>query len=244
VEYFPPLPDYRFSVLQLSVVDESHDVEAIAKAMELEARTWLDRYPVPLMVTSFTLDESVLPLSPVRPIDHLIACLDDDSKAVLSWKLVADAELPAVALDRGFLKRIFSNVPFKTEREMREAADKQFAALRVGWWLVFFWALVVALIVAVLEWWSDLLGLVVLIYAFVKATIQALRLTGHLPKSNRDREKEAEESKMRHHHYHCERNPEAFELLKLENFRREAIEKTKSEAAALKAKQPLSSTDG
>jgi hypothetical protein len=89
-----------------------------------------------------------------------------------------------------------------------------------------------------------LLGLVVLIYAFVKATTQALRLTGRLPRSKREREKETKESKMRHYAYHCERNPEAFERLKLENFEREAIEKTKAEAAALKLKQSPKSTDG
>lgn len=152
--------------------------------------------------------------------------------------------MPTVALDRNLLKQIFSDVPYKTGQEIREAADKHFAALRMGWWLVFVWAVVVPLCVAVLEWWSDLLGLAVLIYAFVKAAIQALRLTGHIPRSKREREKEAEESKMRHYAYHCERNPEAFERLKLENFEREAIEKTKAQAAILKAKQLSNSTDG
>lgn len=236
VEYFPPLPNYRFSVLQLSVL-EPHDVDTIVTAMETEARNWVRRYPVPLMATAFTLDGSVLPLSSASPIDHLIAWLDtNESREVLRWELVADAELPAVALDRDFLRRIFSDVPFRTGREMRETGAKSFAALRVGWWMVFLWAVVVPLGVAVLEWWSDLLGFVVLSYALIKAAIQALRLTGHLPKSKRERKKEAEDLKMRHHHYHCERNPEAFEQLKLENFRREDIEKTKSEAAALKVR--------
>ena len=69
----------------------------------------------------------------------------------------------------------------------------------------------VPLSVAVLEWWSELLGLVVLGYAFVKAATQALHL------------------------YHCTRNPEAFERLKAENFRHQKIERIKAEALALKA---------
>ena len=89
-----------------------------------------------------------------------------------------------------------------------------------------------------------MLGLVVLIYAFVKAAIQALRLSGHIPQSRRERDREEKESKIRHYAYHCERNPEAFQRLKIENFEREAVEKTKAEAAALKAKQPARSTDG
>ncbi len=243
VEYFPPHPDFRFSVLQLSVV-ESHDANAVANAMEYEARDWLRRYPVPVMVTAFSLEGDVFPLQSARPTDHLIAFSDPtQSKEVLRWELVADAELPAVALDRTFLKRIFANVPSKTGREIQAEAQKHITTLKVGWWIVFLWAVVVPLGVAVLEWWSDLLGLVVLAYAFFKAAVEALRLTGHLPKSERERQKEAEDLKMRHYYYHCERNPESFERLKADNFRREEIERTKSQAAALKTQQHPS-TDG
>ncbi len=42
---------------------------------------------------------------------------------------------------------------------------------------------------------------------------------------------------MRHYYYHCERNPEAFERLKIENFRQEEISRTKSQAAMVKAKR-------
>lgn len=244
VEYFPPLPGNRFSILQLSIL-ESRDVSEIAAAMELEAIAWVSRFPVPLMATAFNLDGSVLALSNLRPVDHLLAWPETTTaKTILRWEIVKDEELPAVALDRNYLMQIFSGISYKTGQEIRAAADKQLAALRVGWWLVFVWAVVVPLMVAVLEWWSDLLGLVVLIYAFVKAAIQVLRLTGHLPRSRREREKEAAELKMRHYAYHCERNPDAFERLKLENFEREAIEKTKAEAAAIKAEQSPRSTDG
>jgi hypothetical protein len=244
VEYFPPLSGYRFSVLQLSIL-EPRAVGEIATAMELEASAWINRYHVPLMATAFSLEGSVLSLSNARPIDHLLAWPETKTaETVLRWELVKDDDLPAVALDRNYLKQIFFDIPYKTGREIRAAADKHFSALRIGWWIVFMWAVVVPLMVAILEWWSDLLGLVVLTYAFVKAGVQALRLTGHLPQSKRERDREAEESKMRHYAYHCERNPEAFERIKFENFEREAIEKTRVEAAALKAKQPARSTDG
>ena len=81
-------------------------------------------------------------------------------------------------------------------------------------------------------------------YAFAKAAIEALRLTGRLPRSARQRESETEDLRMRHHHYYCERNPEVFERLKAENFRREEIERTKAEALALMAKARNERTDG
>ncbi len=244
VEYSPPMANYRFSLLQLSVVEE-RDAQAVASVMESEAKEWLRRYPVPVMATAFSADGSVFSLKGVRPIDNLIAWLDTEkSQLVLRWELVKDDVLPDTALNREFLQEIFANVPSKTGAEIQEEVAKDLAVRKVGWWLVFVWAAVVPLGVAVLEWWSDLLGLVVLGYAFVKAAIQALRLTGRLPKSARQREKEAEDLKMRHHHYHCERNPEAFERLKAENFRREEIARTKAEALALKAQARNGPCDG
>jgi hypothetical protein len=235
VEYSPPMANYRFSLLLLSVV-ESRDAQAVATAMESEVGEWLGRYPVPVMAIAFSSDGSVLSLKGVRPIDHLIAWLDPaQSHPVLRWELVENDSLPDVALNQEFLKDIFANVPSKTGRDIQEEVVKHIAAQKVGWWLVFVWAVLVPLGIAVLEWWSDLLGLVVLGYAVAKAAIQALRLTGHLPKSTQQHQKAAEELKVRHHHYHCERNPEAFERLKAENFNREEIERTKVEALALKA---------
>lgn len=244
VEYAPPIANDRFSMLSVCVVEEQES-ETVASAMEQEAREWLSRYPVPVMVTAYSPDGSVLSLKGARPIDHIIAWLDSESsQPILRWKLVKDGLLPDTALDRKLLQKIFADVPSKTGAEIQDQVAKDVAARKVGWWLVFVWAVLVPLGVAILEWWSDLLGLVVLGYAFVKAIILALRLTGHLPKSPRKREKEAEDLRMRHHHYHCERNPEAFERLEVENFRREEIARTKAEALALKSQARNGPIDG
>jgi hypothetical protein len=244
VEYIPPTPNYRFSTLSVCIVEEQ-DVQSVASALEKESREWLSRYPVPLMATAYTADGNVFSLETVCPKNHLFAWLgSESSEPVLRWGLAKDEDLPSIALDRSFLLKTFADVPSKTGAQIQNEVAKFVMARKVGWWLVFVWAVMVPLGVAFLEWWSDLLGVVVLIYAFVKAIIQALRLTGHLPKSAREREKEAEELKMRHHHYHCKRNPEAFERLKAENFRREEIARTQTEASALKAKKCNEPVDG
>ena len=187
------------------------------------------------MVTAFSIEGSVLSLVGVRPINHLMAWVESaELPAVFHWARVENEALPDLALNRERLEEIFADVPSKTGREIHEQVERKAASRKLGWWLVFLWAVVVPLVVAVVEWSSDLLGLLVLGYAFLKAAIGALRLTGHLKKSKRQLEKEAEELKMRHHHYHCERNPAAFERLKVENFQREEIERTKAEALALK----------
>ena len=244
VEYSPPIENYRFGFLQLSIV-EARDKETVALAMESEAKVWLNRYPVPVMVTAFGLDGIVLQINDVRAINHLMAWIvSADLPPLLKWELVANEDLPEIALNRELLREIFATFPFKSGREIQKEMAKQIATRRVGWWLVLVWAVIVPLIVTVVEWSSDLLGLLVLVFAFVKAAIKALRLTGHLPKSKRDEEKEAEQSRMRHHHYHCQRNPEAFERLKAENFKREEIERTKAEALSLKQQAASAQSDG
>ena len=136
--------------------------------METEVRMWLARYPVPLMATAFSADGDVLSLKGVRPIDNLMAwlCLPE-TEPVLRWELVANAELPDIALDREFVEGIFANIPSKTGRDIQEQVAKDDAVRKTGWRLVFVWAVVVPLGVAILEWWSDLLGLVVLGYESV-----------------------------------------------------------------------------
>ena len=69
-------------------------------------------------------------------------------------------------------------LPHETRDEIEEEVRQHERMMRVGWWLVFVWAVLVPVGVAILEWWSDLLGLVVLLYAFFKAGRLALRLTG------------------------------------------------------------------
>ena len=235
VEYTPPMLNYRFSVLQMSII-ELADLETIAITLETEAKDWLSRYPVPLMATVFSIDESVLPLANVRQINHLMAWVDSVNQTpVFKWELVGDENLPDVALDRENLKKVFSTFPSKSGLEINKEIAAQVKSDKIRWWLVFLWAVVVPVLVAVIEWSSDILGLLVLSYAFFKASLEALRLTGKLPKSKRKIQKEKEDAQIRHHHYHCARNPNAFERLKLENFQNDAISRTFAESKAIQA---------
>lgn len=244
VEYHPPLENYRFAIVQLAWV-EHRDASIVAEAMESEARGWLARYPIPVMVTAFSADADIYSLDGVRPSDTLMAWEEyPETKPTLKWAIVSDTELPDIALDRDFVEALFASIPHRTRSNIEEEVERHKKTMRFGWWLVFVWGVVVPAVVALLEWWSDFLGVVVLIYALGKAAIIALRLTGRLPKSAAQRKKEAEELAMQHHHYHCKRNPEAFQRLKAENFRRLEVERTLAEARSLKEKSKSESVDG
>lgn len=234
VEYRPPISGFQFATLQVVVLETTRTAEDIAATMEAELVIWLERYPVPIMVSAFDDTGSVISLKGHRPCSHLIGFIDTKTKNVVrEWGLLTNDELPKDALDVSYLRRIYEGIPFRTKQQLREEALKKAKRLRLGWWIVFAWAVAVPAGVAILEWWSDWLGVVVLIYSLYKAVEKALRLMGKWTKSKAEVQNEAEEARMRHHHYHCERNPEGFEHLKLENFERWAREDIQNEAQAL-----------
>lgn len=234
VEYVPPNEACFFSSIHLVVVEQK-GLANIAEAMEAEAKAWVARYHMPSMVTAFNAEEETYDLTEVRSNKYLLAWFDSN-QTTLKWSLDWPDAISKAQLTPSQLKEIFIDIPFKTGYEINKQARRNLYRLKAGWWVVFIWAVVVPLIVAVLEWWSDLLGYLVLGYAFFKAFMEGLRLAGRIPKSKQQKEKEAEELRMKHHHYHCERNPEAFNKLKAENLGRILKEATNKEALALKAK--------
>jgi hypothetical protein len=235
VEYRPPSTGNQLATLAVVVLQSNRAREDIASTMEAELIIWVERYPIPIMVSAFDDTGGVIPLGGNRQCDHLIGYIDSQTKKVVhEWRLLTNEELPKDALDISYLRNVYAGIPFKTKQQLREQALTKRKQLRLGWWIVFLWAVVVPAASAILEWWSDWLGLVVLTYSLYKAVEKALRLMGKWPKSKAELQKEADEARMRHHHYHCERNPEGFERLKLENFERWAREDIQKEAQTLK----------
>jgi len=239
VEYRPPNPAYRFATLNI-VVPETVGAARVADAMETEMKHWLARYPIPLMVSSFDGNGDLYNLREVRDSSHLIGFIDKANREVrLFWRLLKDKEIPEDALDAAYLREIYSNIPYKTPDDLRRESAEYVRQLRIGWTIVFGWAVVVPAVVAILEWASPpWVAALVLIYSLWKAAVKALKMLGKWKKSPREIEKEEEERRMRHHHYHCERNPEGFLRLKAENFVREERENILDEARKLKPGGP------
>lgn len=238
VEYSPPIPSYRFATLNL-VVPEDSDGTQVARAMEDELTRWLKRYPIPLMVSAFDGKGDLYNLTEVRSCGHLIGYSDGSNQEIRHfWRLLKDSEIPDDALDSSYLKEIYSNIGYKTSDDLQRESKKRVRDLRIGWIIVFIWAVVVPGIVAILEWASPAwVAALVLIYSLWKAVVKALKMLGKVKKSSRELKEEKEERRIRHHHYHCEQNPEGFLRLKLENFKRRQRARIQEEADLLKEKK-------
>jgi hypothetical protein len=235
VVHNPPRPGHeQFAVVQIVVLDGPRSKEEVASAMESELETWTSRYPVPMMVTAFDESDSIVPLEPARPCDHLFGWPSAGQGLERHWRLVENREIPTSALDHNSLRRMYEGVPFRTREQNIASAKASARRMRLGKWIIVGWVVGVPLLIMLLEWWSVWLGTVMLLYAVWKAYEKALKMLGRWPKSKAERDREADELRMRHYHYHCENNPEGFLRLKAENFERWAREDTHAEAARVK----------
>ena len=66
VEYHPPHTGYPFANLSL-VIPGPATPSAVAEAMEAELKGWLQRFPVPLMVSAFDAKGDLYRLEGTRP---------------------------------------------------------------------------------------------------------------------------------------------------------------------------------
>lgn len=235
VEYRPPIHGSPFATLQLTYPNRVA-LSLVAAAMEREGVLWFSRFPLPVMVSAFDEFGDLLNFDGVRPENHVFVLWIDENNAIEKrWNLLGNEELPAEALKLDVLLKIYADVPHKTNKQLRSATKTREKHLRVGWYIVFFWVAVAPAAFLVLEFFGpEWLATLVFVYGLSQAIVNALKLLGRWKKSPSDISKEEEERRMRQHHYHCERNPEGFMRLKLDNFRQEQREVVLREAESLK----------
>lgn len=230
VRYTPATPGSLFASLALTFL-QSQESADIGKLMHEESFTWIQRYAVPLMTSSFNDSDSLIHLEPACDCDHLFAVLENDGVTV-HWKMLEGSEFPKGPLQERYLLDVYRDIPFSTLEERRSKALASANWLRRGIIIVALWGLAVPVTVALFGLANPVLGYVVIACSVSKAIYEATQTLGYVKRSEREIQKDAEALRMRHHHYHCERNPEEFLRLKLENFEREARDETCREAGA------------
>lgn len=235
VEYLPPIPGYKFSAVNLMVLDTKID-RVIASAMEKEALIWLSKYPVPFLLTAFD-ENGVVKVKGSSKDSHITAWRDPTTgEQIVRWGIVPDAELPDIALDRQELKRIYSDFPYTTQEDLRQQTLEQIRANRKIRLVLFAWYIAIPLAWAAIQWASKLLGFLMLLYAIYMAAKKTAQFFGWWAKSDRQKRREAEQLKMQHYRYHCEQNPEGFARLKAENFAREEKQSLMAEVESIRSK--------
>lgn len=233
VEYHPPVSNFKFANLHLVITIEDARETNVVNAMEKELKDWLNQYPIPLFVSTFDNKGDLYNLSKVKNYNHLTGFFDQNGKICLYWELVKDNEIPDIALNKEYVNNLYSNLDYKTTAELDAERQERRRGIKRGSFIFFVWLVIIPMLIAVLEYYSNLLSLVALIYSFYKAIQTGLELRGKWPKSKRKIEKELEERLKDHYYYHCQMNPEGFKRLMRENLERMGKDEIAKEAKSL-----------
>lgn len=227
------MPSFRFAILDLMILGAASN-ECIAEAMEFETCEWTKRYPIPIMVSAFDKKGDLVNLENVRQCSHLMAFIENE-KLSLYWELLKDEVIPDVALKKSHLLATYKNINYTTSGELQRTAARNLVGKKIGWFIVFLWAVIIPVAVTTIEFFSpEWVAVIVFFYSLYQAYVKAMKLLGKTPKTPQELAKEEEERTMRHHHYHCEQNPEAFQKLKFENFEQDSIDRIKKESVEVK----------
>lgn len=242
VEYSPPYAGSPLAILQLSFPGD-YRLSEVSIAMEREALLWAMRFPIPLMVTAFDNLDDPIDLDGERESRDLICFFRQDAdNPELHWGLVGEGVIPKVALNEEYLLQVYEGVERKTSSELRALAISRAQEMRIGWYVIFAWVVILPAVVLVLEFIAPTwIAVLVLLYGLSKALTKALKMMGKIKPSASEQAKNEEDLRMRHHHYHCEKNPEGFLRLKLDNLEKDTREENERTAASLgvKIKNPI-----
>ena len=236
IEYMPPNGNKRFANLNLVFYKNFNHTE-VRSYMESEAQYWIHRYPIPVMVTAFDEKGDEIEFDSSLTYNCLVAWMSSENKLVKKWGLIKDNELPDDALSSDYIRKIYHDIDYKTKQETHEQANEDLKRkskeLKVFRGMIFLWAVVIPGSVALLGWSNPIIGVVVTVYALGKAAWEGGKLLGWIKPSVREQVKKDKERRLHYYFYHCERNPEGFRRLLVENLEQDERENINTEAKNL-----------
>ena len=235
VVYYPADVRKSFASIQVVFPQDDLDTHGVVRAMEQELEEWLKRYPVPVMVSAFNAKGDVISLSDDFDKSYLMGYIDPVTGGIVrKWGLFKDNELPSEHMDSSYLGRVYDGIPFRLQEEVRQKAQREARTTGTVIRLFLFFVVVVPVLIEIISLGLDWLGYVLSGISIFIGIYKAAKALGWLKPSQREKQRAEKDLKMQHYFYHCELNPDGFNRLKIENFEREAIEKTRKEAEALR----------
>lgn len=235
VIYYPADARSSFANIQVVIPYDGFDPPAVARAMEKELEEWLKRYPVPVMVSAFDAKESLISLSDEFGKSHLMGYIDPLKGGIIrKWGLFQNNELPSEQMNSEYLGRVYEGVPFRLQEEVRQKAQSEARITGRVLRLIVLFVVVVPVLIEIISLGVNWLGYVLSAISISIGVYKTAKALGWLKASQREKQEAEKNLKMSHYFYHCERNPEGFNRLKIENFEREAIERTQKEAGAIR----------
>jgi len=203
--------------------------------MERELQSWLSRFRVPVMVSSYDAKDDLIQVAPEFSQSHLAGYVDPQTGQIIQqWGFPKADELPSEQMDAAYLVRVYEGVPFRLQEVIRQNALRENRMLGRGARIALFLMVGVPVLIEMVSLGVTWLGHVLAGISISVGLYKLGKAVGWLRPTQRDKKKAEKDLRMKHYFYHCEQNPEGFNRLKIENLEREAIRRTHEEADALR----------
>jgi hypothetical protein len=234
VSYKPADLGSSIAIVQLTFLRPVVDAEIVKQAMEQELESWLKQFPIPTMVTAFDAKDDVLYVSSNQDESHLIGYVDQQTgKVVKHWRLLGNNELPSEQMEATYSARIYEGLPFHRQEDVRLEAYRNARSTGRAIRFIVFLLVGVPVLIEIVSLGIDWIGYVLSGISISIGLFKLGKAMGWIKPSKREKMKVEKTLKMEHYYYHCEKNPDAFNRLKIENFERESIERTTEEEKAI-----------
>lgn len=234
VTYQPADIRFSFADLQLVFPQDFSDAEAIWPLMETELEHWLKRFPVPVMVTAWDVKEEAIRIPSKKGESILWGYVNAETgKVTRKWGNITSAESPTEQAGAVYLERVYKSVPFRLQEEVRLKAEREWQTTVLTANLIVLFIVVIPVLIEIVSLGVAWLGHILSGISITTGLYKMAKRTGWIRPSKRQQEKDEESLKKEHYFYHCERNMAGFNRLKIENFKREAIERTRKEAETI-----------
>lgn len=232
-EYSPPNYKGLFATLRITFIT-NYSIDEIIKIMEKEAEYWFERYPLPLMVSSFDKTGNYINLTDIKK-ESSFTLLIKNNNQVKYWDLLKNEDFPDGYISNDRLLEIYKDINYRTQAQVNEDAKKSLKPIIIWKRMYIIWILYVPIGIAVIEFYSPTwLAFIAMFYSIYKAIVAYRKYTGKIKPTEKEKNKEEKSRKMEHYYYHCELNPKKFEELKYENLKKEIEMDIKNKFNSLK----------
>lgn len=171
--YQPPSTNSLFAILEITLLkdEDAEDKEKVAHLLEAEAKKWILRYRIPIHAAAFNPAGDLISLEKSKPANFLIIKPEDSAKGqYLHWGPLPNKEYTPLSSET--LKSIFHDIPYRTEKEIRESAERSRSKtkriVRTGTLLVILWLVVIPTGIAIIGFASPLFGLILFVLSLIK----------------------------------------------------------------------------
>jgi len=235
LKYDPPAPYSKFSTLSITFTKTIKEAQA-KRIAHREAFDWIDRYPVPTAVYCTDLNDDNF-----RIFEGDFACYfwKDTNGATKKSHKIDDSK--DVFENFQVNHELFSDISFKTRAQVEEDSDRKLnerisssKRIRFSLAIIDFVFPVVILIFSTFMspmWYTIAIFLISLV-----APVRRLRQIYQKPSREKDKDHERQQ-KIKEYTYHCDRNPDGFLKLKLENWQEDARISVQKENAEINSRK-------